>query len=157
MCQNEGFLCKPKLSPFFCMIYSMVFSLTSHVSSFLCLVQYRELTLCDSRAVLEFLLVCSVALGQLKKISRFRLSKTAAKPKWLTSSEVFQCLLSLLRLCMLQNYSLVFAVLLENYLIFVEKQLTNTEDEIQCVHLFELSECPGAVTYGFVPAKWSCP
>lgn len=54
---------------------------------------------------------------------------------------------------MLQNYSLVFAVLLENYLIFVEKQLTNTEDEIQCVHLFGLSECPGAVTYGFVPAK----
>lgn len=108
MCQNEGFLCKPKLSPFFCMIYSMVFSLTSHVSSFLCLVQCRELTLCDSSAVLEFLLVCSVALGQLKKISRFRLSKTAAKPKWLTSSEVFQCLLSLLRLCMLQNYSLVF-------------------------------------------------
>lgn len=147
MCQNEGFSCKPKLFPFLCMIYSMVFSLTSQLSFFLCLVQYRELTVCDSRAVLEFLLVCSVALGQLK-ISRFGLSKTASKPKLLTSSEVFQCLLSPLRL-----YSLIFAVLLENYLFFVEKQLRNTEDGIQCVHLFGFSECPGAVTYSFVPAK----
>lgn len=50
------------------------------------------------------------------------------------SSEIFQYFLSLLTLCVLQNYSFVFAVRLENYPSFIEKAFRNTEAGMQCAH-----------------------
>lgn len=157
MCQNEGCLCKLKLFSFVCTLYNMVFSVANCISFFLCPVQYKGWTVQDSRATLHFLLICSVALGRLKQSTRFKHSKPASKTKWLMSSEIFQYFLSLLTLCVLQNYSFVFSVLLENYPIFMEMEFRNTEAGMQCVHQLRLPKCPGAITHHFVTARWICP
>lgn len=91
------------------MLYNGVFSSANHFSSSLCPVQCKGWTERDSRAALCFLIIRSVASGQLQQTPQLRQSKPAWKRMWLISSKVFQSLLPLLRLCVLQKCPFVFA------------------------------------------------
>lgn len=105
------------------------FSSANHFSSSLCPVQCRGWTGHDSRAAFCFLIIHSVALGQLEQTSQLRQPKPAWKRKWLISSKVFLCLLPLLRLHVLQKCSFTFAILLEyHYPSFMGRKLQEWSD-----------------------------
>lgn len=132
--KRKVFRGKAEFFPFLYMLYNRAFSSANHFLSSPCPVQCKGWAVHDLRAALCFLIICSVALGQLEQTSRLRQSKHAWKRKWLTSSELFQCPLSLLRLCVLQKCSFVFAILLEYYPSFMGRKFRSGVIWVRHVH-----------------------